>query len=199
MPDVKIRAIDSWPDPPTPNRRRAPFKASESATMALLERELRMIGAKYGVLELVLDSGGIRLDGQLKARANPTHPGVILNLETRHGPLRYACDTFSHYTDNIRAVALTLEALRKVDRYGSAKRGEQYRGWAQLPPGDQPATLSHTDAERIIREAAGEAYQHAPLGRAIRAAIRNTHPDTGGDAQHHRDVIAARDAIEASR
>jgi hypothetical protein len=35
---------------------------------------------------------------------------------------------------NARAIALGLEALRKVDRYRITKRGEQYTGWSALPP-----------------------------------------------------------------
>jgi len=33
----------------------------------------------------------------------------------------------------MRAIALSLQALRAVDRYGVARRAEQYRGWKQLP------------------------------------------------------------------
>jgi hypothetical protein len=193
--NVSIRAIDAWTDPPTPGRKRSQFRASESNTMKLLESELRLLGAKFGVIELVMGSEGLKLDGGLRAKPDIKHPGVVLHLESRHGPLRYACDTYTSWQENLRAIALGLEALRAVDRYGIARRGEQYRGWAQLPPGEKPFTRS--EAERIIRNAAGEAYGTTSMTRAIRAAIRSTHPDAGGDPDVHREVIRARDVIES--
>lgn len=194
--NISIRPIDSWTDPPTTGRKRSQFRASESNTMRLLESELRLLGAKFGVIELVMGGEGLKLDGGLRAKPDIKHPGVVLHLESRHGPLRYACDTFTSWQENLRAIALGLEALRAVDRYGIAKRGEQYTGWAQLPAGGERA-LGRADAEAIIRAAAGEAYGSTSLARAIRAAIRNTHPDAGGDPAAHREVIRARDVIEA--
>jgi hypothetical protein len=38
------------------------------------------------------------------------------------------------WQDNLRAVALGLEALRRVERYGIAQRGEQYAGWRRADP-----------------------------------------------------------------
>lgn len=44
----------------------------------------------------------------------------------RRGHLSYPCDTFTTLQDNLRVIALALEALRMVDRYGVTRRGEQY-------------------------------------------------------------------------
>lgn len=192
-PHITVRPIDSWTDPEPARRRSSPFSASESATMRLLQHELAAIGCTQAVIELVMDAGGLRLDGGLRASARPTHPGVALYLETRHGPLRYACATFTKHTDNLRAIALTLEALRKVDRYGTADRAEQYRGWLQI----EPPRMSRSEAERVIRRAAGPAYDRAPLSRAVRAALRQSHPDGGGDEEAYARVAAARQVIEA--
>jgi len=41
----------------------------------------------------------------------------------------------------VRAIALALEALRKVDRYG-VRSGSQYAGFKALPPGDFAAAMT---------------------------------------------------------
>jgi hypothetical protein len=61
---------------------------------------------------------------------------------------------------NLRAIALGLEALRKVERYGIAERGQQYAGFAQIGAGTAMGqSLDHVmtadEAARIVAEGAG--------------------------------------------
>lgn len=113
----------------------SPFQAPWTNTVELLTRELRFLRAERTVLELEVVEQQIRADGQLKGRMVPFGPRVRLSFESRYGPLRYACGRFGDDTIdlgwkwNVRAIGLGLEALRKVDRYGITKRGEQYTGW----------------------------------------------------------------------
>jgi len=44
-----------------------------------------------------------------------------------HRLLRNVCD--EDWRHNVRSIALGLEALRAVDRYGISRRGEQYAGF----------------------------------------------------------------------
>lgn len=176
-----VRPIVLWPEPETRSRKRSPFSATYSETKALLCREVHHLGATSAVLQLAVTEADLRLDGDLRASARPTHPGVIVSFESRHGSLRYACDTYLSWQDNVRAIALTLEKLRAVDRYGAAKGGEQYRGWKSLPSGNDAPS-----AERgwsIIRQHGG-----------VRDALKATHPDHGGDPAEFADVQAARAA-----
>ena len=48
--------------------------------------------------------------------------------------MSYPCDKYSNWQANLRAIALSLEALRAEDRYGVTRRAEQYKGWAKLLP-----------------------------------------------------------------
>lgn len=48
---------------------------------------------------------------------------------------------------NLRAIALGLEALRKLDRYGITSRGEQYTGWRAIEA--TPSSEFATWAEEI--------------------------------------------------
>lgn len=163
------RPITLWPHQATTRRQRSQFSAGWSDTRDLLVREARQLGATSLVLQLAVTEEDIRLDGEIRAQARPAHPGVIVSFESRHGPLEYATDVFDRWQDNVRAVALGLEALRRVDRYGIAKRGEQYRGWKQLAAGDDDGGASVQRGRELIAAFGG-------LNRALRA----THPDTRG-------------------
>lgn len=179
MTVVVTRPIVLWPHAETRGRRRSQFKTAWSDTVTLLEREVGLLGGRQAVMQIAITEDDLRLDGRIRAHARPTHPGVIVSFESRHGPLEYATDVFDDWQDNVRAIALGLEALRRVDRYGIAKRGEQYRGWKALEAGGP----SPARGEEIIREHGG-----------IRQALMATHPDHGGDPDDFAAVQAARDA-----
>lgn len=94
---VTFRPIDQWPGERTARRRSSPFRVGYSDTLELLEREVSMLGAREVVIMLGLEEKDIRLDGLPRASASPSHPGVILALESKYGPLKYPCDTFTHW------------------------------------------------------------------------------------------------------
>ena len=179
---VAFRPIDQWPGGLSRSRRYAPFRSAMSTTVRELERELRMLNAKQIVLQIAMDDRDIRLDGFPRASARAAHPGVILAFESKHGPLKFAVDTFTDWTDNLRAIALGMEALRKVDRYGVTKRGEQYTGWKALPVGSDD-THGIPDAQ-VAREYLDETY-----GGDLRRALMETHPDRGGDREEFGKVM----------
>jgi hypothetical protein len=167
----------------------APFRAGWSATLQLLNKELDALDAKQIVLQLDVTEGQLRIDGMPRADAKPASPAVAIAFDSSQGPLRYACDEFSDWRDNVRAIALGLEALRKVERYGIAKSGEQYKGYLALP-----ATPSGESARRRLAEYAGLGTADHPLDVRLavqdiyREAMRRTHPDRGGDADAFNEV-----------
>jgi hypothetical protein len=163
--------------------RSSPFKASWTSTVRLLARELRAHGARQTVLEIDMRESDLRLDGLPRADRRAQSPGIVLSFKATAVPgqpsLRYEVGTYNDWRDNVRAIALGLEALRAVDRYGVTRRGEQYAGWRALPAG-----RGDPDADRgraLIREHGG-----------VTAALKATHPDHGGAAADFADVQAAR-------
>lgn len=138
MIEFTFRPIDRWPQELTKSRRYAHFRVGYSDTLKLLSYELEKIGARRVFLQADVMESEIRLNGQLRADAKPRSPRVIVSAETRFGPVMLPCDSFTDWKDNLRAIALSLEALRAVDRYGVTKRGEQYRGLKQLSAGTGP-------------------------------------------------------------
>lgn len=179
-------------------RSRSLFKASFSATMALLERELAHLQVRAAVLQLDVDREDFRLDGSLRAHAKHHSPAVALAFSHRkHGELVYPCDTYATWQENMRAIALSLAALRTVDRYGVTSRGEQYTGWARLPaPAAQQGEFrSHQEAFDFLRGvgvAVPNPITPAEVEPVLRAAEFKTHPDKGGDPDVFKRVQAAR-------
>lgn len=67
--------------------------------------------------------------------------------------LSYPCDSCDNWQHNVRSIALALQALRAVDRYGVTRRAEQYRGWGKLPaPGEMIGFTSVAAAKEFIAE-----------------------------------------------
>lgn len=187
---LRFRPIQQWPGELSRSRRRSPFEATLGATQDLLTRELRALSAKTVVIQLAIGETDLRNDGLPRASARPEHPGVILSLESPYGPLSYPCDTFTDWQSNLRGIALALEALRKVDRYGVTKNGEQYRGWRQLGSGAAPSSGKMT-----VAEARAFMAQHGDY----RTAARKLHPDAGGSAEEFQRLQEARRVLEAAR
>lgn len=208
MPDwpwyARFRPIEQWPGEPTKQRRSSQFSASWSATLNLLDRELTQLGSKNVVIQVALSERDIRLDGYPRANARPDHPGVIVSLDSAYGPLSYPCDTFYDWRDNLRAIALALEALRSVDRYGVTKRGEQYTGWRQIESGSMTR-----DAAAVHLAAAADPHATMPhlitqlregrmLDAAYRMAAKRLHPDAGGTAERFQEITEAKRVLEGS-
>ena len=187
-PSLDVRPLTTWPGELLPwhKRQRSQFSAPLRSTLAALTRELSALGARHPVLEVAIPADQFRLDGRPRANAREEHPGIVLSLpHTNVGALRYATDTFTTWQDNLRAVALGLEALRKVDRYGITKRGEQYQGFKALPAGQGAIAMggmTRSDAMALIATIGEAAPNQVVDSGVIRAAKANAHPDrNGGD------------------
>jgi hypothetical protein len=164
------------------------FKGSWSSTLDLLEREIRALRGRDVIIEVdVTDGSQIRNDGRLRADARVRTSAVRVVFESKHGPLQYATDVFPYWQDNVRAIALGLEALRRVDRYGIAKRGEQYTGWKQLGSGATAigaAKMAPDEAVTVLLAAAdvdevGRLWENPKdnLDELYRLARIKSHPD----------------------
>jgi hypothetical protein len=184
------RSLTTWDGPRTPaDRRRSrwAFKAGWDDTLDLLDRELQHLGAREVVLEADFREQDLRLDGMPRSNARqPVDPAVRIAFDSKHGALVYAADTCAFWQHNVRSIALGLEALRAVDRYGISRRAEQYRGYRQIGGGPAvvpDAPLDAAAAQRIVRRAAAPYPAEfdqvgADLRPLFRYAKRNTHPDT---------------------
>lgn len=197
MTFYRFRPISTWPGDLTKNRRRSPFDTHHEDTLVQLRRELKHLGAKEVMVEIAVQETELRLDGMPKKHAKPAHPGVVLSFGSDHGPLRYACDAFLHWEDNLRGITLGLESLRRVERYGITKRGEQYVGWRQIEAVSASATEAREVLFGVIARCEGVADPSLTDKRLVRLALALAHPDRRKDdrrewdlAQHAAEVLA---------
>lgn len=202
--DLRLRPIQTWPGEHTKDRGGSPFRASWADTVSLLSRELTALSARTPVLQVAIDERDFRLDGYPRAQAKAAHPGVILSFDHRHGSLSFPCDRFNDWQDNVRAIALAMEALRKVDRYGITRRGEQYTGWraiggatpmpAKLSPDQARATIARLSARlpgHYVHDADMARYAADPdeIRRDLRTARGLHHPDRNDGEQTNWDLL----------
>lgn len=205
---ANFRPIDRWPGEETRSRQLSPFSASWPSTLELLHRELRELRAKNIICQIAITERDLRQDGYPRANARAAHPGVILAFDSKHGPLKYACDRFTDWQSNIRAIALGLEALRKVDRYGITKRGEQYTGWRALPASSaEPAMTLERAAEFMALHAirvqptadvsANRVLRSRPhFLLTYRLAAQRLHPDAGGSTEDFQRLQEAKRVLD---
>jgi len=207
----EIQPLGHWDRPITSPRANAGrFKATWKSTLALLTREVDLLGGSLIILQIDVKEGEIRRDGMLTARAKVGFPGVKVSFDSRHGPLTYASDAYEPlwYNDppawqaNVRAIALALEALRAVDRYGVTRSGEQYRGWTAISAKSGEFEMSREDAAKLLTGDPGCPWSPSDVQAnreqveaAYRWAAKKHHPDVGGDPELFRRLTAARDIL----
>lgn len=191
--EFSFRTLDhsTWPSDGREYYENCRFKASYGKTLSDLSDELRRIGVTRAVIEADVTERDVRLDNQLRSGARPSSPRVRISFKhPQIGPLQYPCDTYGLWTDNLRAIALTLAAQRAMERYGATRRHQQYTGWKQLPDSNGLQTaMTVEQAARWLDEALptspytakniaadGGEYRHA-----YRSAAMKFHPDRGGN------------------
>lgn len=184
-----IRPLTGWAEGRTPahaRRSRYAFKATWSSTLDLLERELGHLGASEIVLQVDVGDRDVRNDGMLRANAHPGDPGVRLLFDSKHGPLTYQADSCTYWQHNVRSIALGLEALRAVDRYGiNATAGQQYKGYREITAGGDDVPPMHPDLACAVLSRWGDALvtpgeSKQSLMARWKSARRNSHPDANG-------------------
>ena len=175
------------------------------------------------MVKLALGDRDIRRDGYPKSNARPDHPGVVVEWQIGEACYRRAAEKYDRWQDDIRAVVLTREALRAVERWGAVS-GEQYEGFRLELEAGRPAIEGEAAAEATAmpppaatrmpmtyRDAAAFVEEHANIDRgyfspanprleesvdsAFRSASKKLHPDAGGEPGMFEQLQEARDVI----
>ncbi len=185
---------------------RQPFKLPSASTQIKptwskafekLRYELARIEAVDVVIESGYKPGQVRADGWPYSNARPEHGQARVSFKRAGVPMSFYFGGWQALEYNVYMIAMTLEALRAVDRYGCAAEGQQYRGWAQLPAGNAITAAewkSKEDAAGFLAKTAG--YIGGGAEGSIRAvangdpeylrefhrdAAKNVHPDVTRD------------------
>lgn len=168
-----------WPDgrPRTPQhlRRHARFKTSFATARDRLMREIRLLGGDGMIFSSDIPR---RQDGLPYADARPKSgdPGIAAYFKRKGKQLCFACDCYLTVDDNMHAIALTVEALRGIARWGTGDMMESaFRGFAALP---ENAGGSWWEALEVPVNASKEQVKES-----YRALVKKHHPDMGGESE----------------
>lgn len=209
--EVYCAALDRWDGPLTERRKASGYKAAWETVIDELTHEAKYLECPEVVLGLNVGADAIRITGWPKAQATVPPAVAVMLTASNVGPLRFQCDRWATWQENVRAVVLTLTRLRQVAEGGVATSGEQYRGWAQLGTGAQalpaPEMSPELAAEFLAKVGApdGARPQWADLlnspalqARCYRYAARKLHPDTnpGVDPALYHTLNQARDVLD---
>lgn len=179
------KPIDTWPGEFTPDRDRqtAPFGGSFHQTRKKLLWELTHLDVEVAIIEIDVTDADLRLDGLPRSSAY-VPPPVKVSFEAGDGDVQvFAVDKYAHWHSNLHAVALTLDRLRAIERYGAVRDGQQYAGWKAIGVSSDSYGQALSRLAEIARTTIDE-----PVDRIVRQAQVRTHPDRGGTADEFAEV-----------
>lgn len=201
MIDLRFKPLDKPVQPPKSGHGyKSPYSIGWSRLLDELEIELDALKAENIVVEGGFSRHQIRNDGWPAGGASPTTPGIRLSFYSRlvGAPLAYECARFAEWQANLRAIGLTLQRLRLIDVLGTSPRGEQYRGWAALPPGGLAMSeWANVSEARTFLASVGKCAAGMQIDSLYRCAAKYAHPDAGGSDDLMAKVTRAKAYVQA--
>lgn len=182
-----------WPDgwPRAKNRKSSTYKVSTDAALESLLGALRLMHARNVI---VSSNVPLRRDGTMyrgdHSDSRMPDPGVAVYWDGRDAkggalPRVIACDSWNTVRENVRAIGLTVEALRAIQRSGASELLERaYTGFARLPQSTGPRPW--WEVLGIERQAS----RHA-INQRFHELARTGHPDRGGDTARFAEITQA--------
>lgn len=187
-----------WPagHPRTPRARQiSSYKfqiKQELATRQMLD-EVRMLGYDRDKPVVLSMNVEFRRDGLPYAnRTAPADVGVALYFYRDGKPLVFACDAYDSLRGNIRAIGLTVNAIRAIDRHGVTQATERtLQGFTAIGHKAAP-DYAELPWWRVLGFTRAAVEPEAIRNRARALALRY-HPDRGGDGEVMAAINAAKD------
>lgn len=173
---------EGWPRKSPAGRKYASFKVDFDKAVRELGYEIERLGGRYPILSTNLE---LRVDGTPRRdRGEPSDRGVAVYFELKGKQKVFACETFTTVKDNIRAIGLTIAALRTVERFGATEMLERtLSAFDALPP-----PKSCWDILGLRPGSSAEEIQ-----AAWRRLAAQHHPDRGGSEARMAEINTARD------
>jgi hypothetical protein len=166
----------------------APFRVSFGIAVDHLLEELRKMGARYTVISTNIR--GYEKAGVWRPYADNREPddaGVACYFDLDGDPICLSGDKWERVVDNVRAIGLTIQAMRSLDRWGAAERKQAFAGFKTLP-------ASHHDW-RTVMDLPGK-VDLAEVRKRYRKLATTAHPDQGG---RESDMAKLNLALEAAK
>jgi hypothetical protein len=147
--------------------------------------EIGRLGGKNVILSTNIP---LRNDGLPRADARePEDPGVAVYFDYNKKPMCFASDRYYYVRQNIRAIALTIDALRGIERWGASDMMERaFRGFTSIEDKrDEPwrSVLGFSESSFPSLEEMMKQY---------RELAKRFHPDAGGSVESFQRIQRAR-------
>ncbi len=176
---------DGWQRTPPSERKPSRFFHGFAAALSSLREELRMLGAANVVITSDLP---VRRDGSPYAEGRRgTDPGIAVWFVHGGQERVIACDKWQVVADNLRALALSIGALRGLERWGASDVVTRaFQGFNALPPGSAERTnWRHVFGYSPYVPISAPAQTRKEILDVVRAQYRTlmkvAHTDVGGD------------------
>src|SRR5574338_391053 len=191
-----------WPDgwPRTKWTERPKFIEGHFARVR--DSIIRQLQRKGGSHIVITSNLPTRADGLPYANARCDEPGVAVYWVEKRQERVMACDRWRTVGYNLRAIDLTINAMRGVDRWGSATMVERvFAGFAALPAGSGDGHVPPPPAAPTVRpwrevfEVLGVFSDHVPAPELLafvklrhRERVKHAPPAKGGSHEAAADL-----------
>lgn len=177
------------------------YRSKRPLTFAEARDSLIAAAKKIGAEHIVLSSNfALRSDGLPRHdRRRPDDQGAAIYFKRGDRQLVMARDAYQRAEENMRSIALALEAMAQLERHGGGVMMDKaFAGFTALPPpaGSAPARPWRNvfqfdpDFPGALRSAEAVSI----LTTRFRDQAATAHPDRGGSAEAMAELNAARDA-----
>jgi hypothetical protein len=155
----------------------------------LLARELRLMDVGSWVIS---SNVAVRQDGLPYANQRaPEDPGVVLYFTRKSVDIAISCDAWHSVDANLRAIGLTIEAIRGMERWGTDEMVDRaFTGFKALPESIQLSEHMARSWWEVL-----EVSQDASMDvrrAAYRSLLMKHHPDQGGDRWKFEELQKAK-------
>jgi hypothetical protein len=179
-----------WPEgwkrtPANERQARNAFQVSRAQARDHLLRQLDLLWASSVIISTNVP---VKANGSFYADTRePDDPGVAVYFKYQGKSMCFACDRYVSVRSNTRAIGLTIEAIRTIERHGASDMMERaFRGFAALPE-------KATEPWRAVLEIGHEAkVSPDEIEEKFRDLALKHHPDHGGDPDKFRAIVEAR-------
>ncbi len=172
-----------WPQTPRDKREKGSFQSTLPGALASLAKEVERLGG----------TGLILSSNYTLGVSSPIDPGVVAYFTYDKAQVAIPCDRWMKIEHNVRVIALTIEAMRGMERWGAKHMIKaMFSGFKALPA---PADLRdwwdilecRSDSSREVAQA------------NFRRLAKDCHPDNGGTDERMSLVNSAWERAKKER
>lgn len=186
-----------WPIgyPRTQHRKQSRFASTLAQSRDELLRQIQLLG---GTNVVISSNAVLRRDGlPLSKQSAVDDSGVAVYFTHNRKSVVMACDKWEEIGENIRAIGLTIEAIRGMDRWGVSQMIERtFDGFKALPApkATQGIYPQNLDWHSVLNLKGVVTY--AAVTEAYKKRIKEAHPDHGGS---NDEFIAVQNAYKQAK